>query len=397
MTGDDAFGSPTGTVTFYQCGPTADPTPCTSTANQVGLPITVTAGADDTSTATSASFTPPSTGEWCFAAVYSGDGNYDGSSDTTTDGCFDVTTASTSTVGTPTSPSIVLGSSNTDGATVTGNATGGSPTGTVTFYQCGPTADPTPCTSTANQVGLPVTVTAGADDTSTATSASFTPPSTGEWCFAAVYSGDSNYAGSSDTTTDGCFDVTTLSSSTTDAPTTGSIVLGGNNTDGAVITGDATGGDPTGTVSFYACGPTPGPVPCTMTGDQVGTAVDVTAGADDTATATSALFTPTAAGDVVLRRRLLGRLQLRRELRHHHRRVLRRGCRLLLQHDDTQQLLHRAGRQPARRGHGHRQLRRGKPHRNGQLLPVRADSVARPMHLNVRPGGQPGQRHRRSP
>ena len=43
---------------------------------------------------------------------------------------------------TPASSSIVLGNSNTDGATVTGSATFGSPTGSVSFYQCGPTVSP---------------------------------------------------------------------------------------------------------------------------------------------------------------------------------------------------------------------------------------------------------------
>ena len=78
--------------------------------------------------------------------------------------------SSASTASAPTSSSIVLGQSNTDTATVTGEDTDGSPTNTVSFYQCGPTATPTPCTSTSDQVGAAVDVTAGANDTSTATS-----------------------------------------------------------------------------------------------------------------------------------------------------------------------------------------------------------------------------------
>ncbi len=102
----------------------------------------------------------------------------------------------------------MLGNANSDSAVVSGNATYGSPTGTVTFYECGPTSSPEPCTSQANQVGSPVGVTAGANDTSSASSVSFTPNSGGYWCFAGYYFGDANYAGSSDTTTDECFDVT---------------------------------------------------------------------------------------------------------------------------------------------------------------------------------------------
>jgi hypothetical protein len=210
VSGNATFGSPTGTVTFYECGSTASPEPCTSRTNQVGSAVGVTAGANDTSSASSVSFTPISSGYWCFAGYYSGDSNYAGSSDTTTDECFAVTTgtAPSATTTTPASSSIAFGNGNSDSAVVSGNATYGSPTGTVTFYECGSTASPEPCTSQANQVGSPVGVTAGADDASSASSVSFTPSSTGYWCFAGYYSGDSNYAASSDTTTDECFDVT---------------------------------------------------------------------------------------------------------------------------------------------------------------------------------------------
>ncbi len=206
VSGNATYGSPTGTVTFYECGPSASPEPCTSLANQVGSPVGVTAGANDTSSASSVSFTPSSSGYWCFAGYYSGDANYAGSSDTTTDECFEVM-AHSSTTTTPASKNIDLGSASSDSAVVNGGATYGSPTGTVTFYECGPTATPEPCTSEANQLGSPVPVTAGASDTSSASSVSFTPSSAGYWCFAGYYSGDVNYAASSDTSTDECFDV----------------------------------------------------------------------------------------------------------------------------------------------------------------------------------------------
>lgn len=119
---------------------------------------------------------------------------------------FNVSASSTTTA--PAHSTIELGQSNTDSATETGNSSVGSPTGTVQFYECGPTPSPTPCTSTSNPVGGPTGLTAGANDTSTAGSVSFTPTSTGYWCFAGVYSGDSNYNASSDTSTDECFDVT---------------------------------------------------------------------------------------------------------------------------------------------------------------------------------------------
>jgi hypothetical protein len=298
VTGDATFGSPTGSVTFYECGPTAAPEPCTSTADPVGSPVDVTANGDGlTSSAASASFTPTSTGYWCFAGDYSGDTNYASSADNTTDECFDVTSASTSTTTAPTASTIVLGQTDTDGATVTGNQAGGSPTGSVTFYECGPTAAPEPCTSTADQVGSPVDVTANGDGlTSSAASASFTPTSTGYWCFGGDYSGDSNYTSSADNTTDECFDVTPASTTTVAAPASSTITLGQSQTDIATVTGNAAGGSPTETVSFYECGLTDVPERCTSTADQIGGAVDVDGEPGNQATATSASFTPNAEG-----------------------------------------------------------------------------------------------------
>jgi hypothetical protein len=131
-----------------------------------------------------------------------------------------VVLASSTTTTTPASSSIAIGNGNSDSAVVSGDATYGSPTGTVTFYECGSTASPEPCTSQANQVGSPVSVTTGANDTSSAASVSFTPSSSGYWCFAGYYSGDSNYAVSSDTTTDECFDVA--------GPSISNVVISGN-------------------------------------------------------------------------------------------------------------------------------------------------------------------------
>ena len=120
---------------------------------------------------------------------------------------MDVTAGITTTVSAPSNGTIRIGQYETDSATVTGNVTGGNPTGSVSFYECGPTQSPQPCTSQANQVGSAVGVTAGPGDTATAMSPAFTASADGYWCFAAVYSGDPNYQGSSDTSTDECFDV----------------------------------------------------------------------------------------------------------------------------------------------------------------------------------------------
>jgi hypothetical protein len=296
VTGNAIAGSPTGTVSFYECGSTPSPTPCTSQANPVGSAETLTAGAGNTSSTNSVSFTPDSTGYWCFGADYSGDSNYAASADTSTDECFDVTDASSTTVTTPTDSSIVLGNTNTDGAVVTGNSAAGSPTGTVSFYECGPSASATPCTSQSNPVGGAEALTAGAGNTSSTGSVSFTPDSTGYWCFGAYYSGDSNYAASADTSTDECYDVTIAGSTTVTTPTNSSIVLGNTNTDGAVVTGNSAAGSPTGTVSFYECGPSASATPCTSQSNPVGSAETLTAGAGDTSTTNSVSFTPDSTG-----------------------------------------------------------------------------------------------------
>ena len=296
VTGNAAGGSPTGTVTFYQCGPTATAQPCTALTNELGSAISVGAGAGNTATATSAAFTPTATGFWCLAGYYSGDGNYGASGDSSTDECVDVTTAASTVSTEPAEATIDLGTTDSDTATVTGNAAGGSPTGWVTFYQCGPTLTPEACTSTADRVGSAVTVAAGPGDTATATSVSVTPDATGFWCFAGYYSGDGNYDGSTDTSTDECFDVTTAASSVSTTPAEATIDLGAADNDAATVTGNAVGGSPTGTVSFFSCGPTVTPEPCTSTADPVGSPVTVTAGPGDTATATSPSFTPDAGG-----------------------------------------------------------------------------------------------------
>jgi hypothetical protein len=170
--------------------------------------VTVTTGAGDTSTASSASFTPTSGGYWCFAAQYSGDSNYGASADTTTDECFDVTPATSSTTTAPRETTVVYGGTNADVATVTGVSGVSAPTGSVTFYYCYADTAPAPCTSKLNKVGTgAVTLTPGSGDTSTATSASLNLADYGYYCFGAYYSGSTSFGISSDTATTECFDV----------------------------------------------------------------------------------------------------------------------------------------------------------------------------------------------
>jgi len=106
----------------------------------------------------------------------------------------------------PSSANVIPGGYVTFAATVSGNAAGGSPGDPVSFYVCGPTVTPAPCTTFSNPLGF-VSLTPGAGDTSTATSPAFGGYASGYWCAAVYYYGDSNYGPASDLTTDGCFDV----------------------------------------------------------------------------------------------------------------------------------------------------------------------------------------------
>ena len=206
VTGSLPGVDPTGSVDFYECGPTANPEPCTS-ASWTQFDTESLSGTANPDTVNSAPFTPDAAGTWCFAAVYSGDGNYSGSSDeTTTNECFDVGVVGSSTVTTPANPTIDLGNSNTDAATVTGSVNTVDPTGSVNFYECGPTGSPVPCNS-GSWTQFDSENLSGSANPDTVTSAAFTPDADGTWCFAAVYSGDGNYSGSSDQTTDECFTV----------------------------------------------------------------------------------------------------------------------------------------------------------------------------------------------
>jgi len=155
---------------------------------------------------------PLNAGSYSFEATYSGDSNYAGS----TSSCepFAVGQAATSTVTTASTSSLTLGSGSvTDNVTVSGPTPGTGlpfPTGTVTFYVCqvststGQTG--TCAAASANQLASaggvtnPVTLGTGTGDTNTAASPAYQPTAAGSYCFAAVYSGDSNFAGSSDNT-----------------------------------------------------------------------------------------------------------------------------------------------------------------------------------------------------
>ena len=201
--------NPGGTITFYLFSPsqTCSTTPESGTYTFT-TSVNVTSGDGTYGPVTGP--VPNVKGTWNWLAVYSGDSNNNGANS----GCGNEpvtvnpahsTTTTQQSGSTSGSGTIVIGQSITDTATVQGNDSGGAPTGSVAFYQCGPGSSPALCT-TANPVGTgPVDLTpVSQTDTSTATSASFTPSAVGTYCFAAVYTPDqsSNYVSSSDNLVD---------------------------------------------------------------------------------------------------------------------------------------------------------------------------------------------------
>jgi hypothetical protein len=199
--------TPTGYVHFYVCP--GDTAPCTpSSSGVVDLGSSPLAGSGDIATATSAAFSPLSLGTHCFDGVYVGDGHYGTASDgSTADECFTVVRSSPTVTTSPTEASIVLGGSDSDMATVTGEA-GITPGGDVHFYVCPGDASPcTPSSSGAADLGSSLLVSSG--DTASVDSAGYTPPATGSYCFLAVYGGDNNYTSASDgSMANECFSVT---------------------------------------------------------------------------------------------------------------------------------------------------------------------------------------------
>jgi hypothetical protein len=234
VTGNQAADTPSGTVTFFLCGPI--PTgACSSGGTNIGTgTLSGSAGvASANSPNVNTSASPLAPGRYCFRAEWPGDNNYPPSltefgGATGTNECFTVQTIATTTV---TTPSVGSGGNTTFGASVTDTALvsavasgGGTPTGTVTFFVCTPTqvtANGGTCSSSGTQVGSAVQTTAVAGSNppqSTATSSGVTANATGTWCFRGVYTpggaNGANYTGSSDASTDECFTVTDTTTST---------------------------------------------------------------------------------------------------------------------------------------------------------------------------------------
>lgn len=271
---------PTGTVSFWLCGPDATATACTSGGSQIGGAVTLGSNRK----ATSASASPTAAGHYCWRAEYSGDSNFNSKTHTnTTTECFEVLAAAPAaktdpTISTESKPNgkIQAGDSVKDEADVSGSPSN-KPTGPVGFYLCGPTLTATSCTSGGTAVGGAVTLS----NSGKAESASTSRTDPGFYCWRAEYEGDSNYnsAKHSNDTTE-CFEIEAAvvqvpaakvdpDISTVSTPN-GNVQPGHSVTDQASVSGPAQSPDPTGTVTFWLCGPTQPAASCTSGGTQIG-------------------------------------------------------------------------------------------------------------------------------
>ncbi len=194
-----------GTVTYTVYTNSNCSTAATTQISGQPAVVTVTKGV----VPNSASVTFNQAGTYYWQAFYSGDSSNMSALSTCGDETLVVSPASTTTETTASTSSVTLGSGATvtDTATVSGPTPGTglpTPTGTVSFYLClvsSATAQTGTCAAdSANLVAgtNPVTLGAGSGDTNTATSPAYTPTAAGSYCFSAVYSGDTNYNGSSD-------------------------------------------------------------------------------------------------------------------------------------------------------------------------------------------------------
>ena len=235
VTGNQTADTPSGTVTFYLCGPisTGACDGTTNVGNSIGTGSLGGSGASASATSPDVNTTtnPLSPGRYCFRATWTGDLNYTaplaefGGANGTNE-CFTVQTIATMTVTTPSVGSggtTTFGSSVTDHALVTALASGGgTPTGSVTFFVCNPNQTTGgACPSGGTQVGSAVNtqaVAASSPPAATADSSAITANMTGTWCFRAVYtpggSNGANYTGSSDASSGECFTVTDTTGST---------------------------------------------------------------------------------------------------------------------------------------------------------------------------------------
>ncbi|BCJ74751.1 hypothetical protein CS0771_42950 [Catellatospora sp. IY07-71] len=237
----DEAASPTGTITFRLYGP--DNAECT------GMPVfDYTVEVDHgNGEYPSPTFTPTAVGTYRWTAEYSGDANNNelfSPCDAENESVV-VNPRATTTLSTQASPTVPVGGTVTDTATLAG---GQDPTGTITFRLYGPNdAD---CTGTT-VFSDDVTVDNGNADY---TSEAYTPVVAGLYRWTAVYSGDANNLGatSSCNAANETVLITPQGSLSLVTDASDDITIGGTVTDTATLDG---GQNPTGIITFRLYGP----------------------------------------------------------------------------------------------------------------------------------------------
>ena len=205
-------GTPTGSIQFYFCGPTAAAmlSCAASSGNAVGLPVTLSGGS-----ATSGTESPTAVGFYCWSAVYtpSTSGFTGSSSKASSRECFTIPSPSKrlhpSITAVLSSSTILQGEPVTDSATLTGASP--SAGGNVTYWYSPGSA----CAGPYNVVGSPVTVTDGV----VPDSQPVTFNTRGSYSWIVAYSGDYNDTGAESA----CEPLTVNAPSTSSVTTTASV------------------------------------------------------------------------------------------------------------------------------------------------------------------------------
>ena len=240
LSGDN--GPVTGNVSFFVCGPNASNPDCSTGGQQVGAAVAITSGS-----ATSAGFTPPGVGSYCFRAEYAPDqasaAKYLPAKHTNlTTECFSVTKAKPA-ITTSAAETVDVGAVIHDTAVLSG---GYDPTGTITFDLYGPADDS--CSA------APIyTTTATVNGNGTYGPVSYTTAAAGTYHWIASYGGDTKNSGASGACGDnGENDIANMVTPSISTNATASAAVGTQISDSATLSG---GYDLTGSIVFKAYGP----------------------------------------------------------------------------------------------------------------------------------------------
>ena len=287
--------SPTGTVTFYEDGPSASaPASCTGAGwNTVG---TATVSGNGTYNS-SGGLTPTVAGNYWWYASYNGDSNNNAEHSTCPSATETIVAKASPTVtaaapGTGTAGTAIAASSI---SSVLAGSSGSNATGTITFYEDGPSASaPASCTGAGwNSVGTATVTNNGTYNPS----AGLTPTVAGNYWWYVSYNGDANNNAAASTCPSATETIVALASPTVTAaaPSTGTAGTAIATSAISSAFGSSSGSNATGTITFYEDGPSASaPSACTGAGwNSVGTATVTNNGTYHP----SAGFTPTVVGN----------------------------------------------------------------------------------------------------